>query len=446
MPKRRPRVVVVGAGVAGLAAAWRLARAGCEVNVLERGPSPGGRAGSIFDEIAGESLDTGQHIFMGAYRLTRSWLRALGTLSRVKFQERLALEYLKPGGELVEIQGSQLPAPLHLMSAVSGLEGLSGVEKVRTVGLLNVLVPGAGPDDLTVSGWMEKNNVPHPVRDRVLEPLCFAALNEYPNVASALPMVSVLRTILMAGPGGSGLGLAKVALADLYAKGALAAVKASGGELITGAVAESLYVDESGHAAGVGFGGGRDLEADAVICAVAPWDLVPMLRGITRLSPLLVAADAFNPSPILAVHLWLDRTVLDREFIGFLDGRFHWAFNRTALLGAGKLGGQHLCLVRSAARDLLASRPDDLVRRALEELGEYIADARRAKLIHSRVIWETKATVSFVPGTDPLRPPTATDVEGLAVAGDWVQTGLPCTIESAVLSGMSAARQVLSWV
>ena len=131
-------------------------------------------------------------------------------------------------------------------------------------------------------------------------------------------------------------------------------------------------------------------------------------------------------------------------FSGLVGSRFHWLFNVTAHAGPGKAQAEHLCLVKSGARDLLGEKPDTLAAAGEEEIRRYVPQARQAKVIRQRVVWETKATVSLQPGTAALRLKTATPVPNLALAGDWIDTGLPATIESAVRSGMSAAKNVLA--
>jgi uncharacterized protein with NAD-binding domain and iron-sulfur cluster len=102
--------------------------------------------------------------------------------------------------------------------------------------------------------------------------------------------------------------------------------------------------------------------------------------------------------------------------------------------------------VRSSAGDLLGARPDELAALAAGDLRRRLPAARSARVVRARAVWETKATASLVPGTDALRPGAATAVPGLVLAGDWTRTGLPATIEGAVVSGETAVRAVVdSW-
>ncbi len=432
--RARRRVIVVGAGLGGLRAGWELARAGHEIIILERKNHPGGRAGSAPDPETGEPVDTGQHIFMGCYRETRGWFKALGTADRLSFQPRMEVSYLRAAGPPVVVKTSALPPPFHLLGAA----GLSAARIAK-----DVLHPGRGLDRMTVREWEDARGIPADARETLFDPLAIAALNELPETASALPFVVSLQELARTGNAGCVIGFATAGLGETYVSAAGQAIMAAGGSLRVGAWATRLLVRD-GAVRGVRLADGTDLEADAVISTVPPWDLVPLLEGVAELASLRESIAKFQPSPIVTVHLWLDRPVHPGRFSGFLDGAFHWVFNRSAIVGGTPGGREHLCLVKSGARDLLGKKPDELAALAREELNRFLPASRPAMVERARTVWETKATVSLTPGTDALRPSALLPLPGLALAGDWVQTGLPATIESAVKSGGMAARALVS--
>jgi len=439
------RAVVVGAGLAGLRAGWELARAGCEVVVLERRSTPGGRAGSLRDAESGETIDTGQHAFMGCYRAMKSWCKDLGTLPSLKFQKRLRVPYALAEGKHREFRAMRLPAPLHLVVGAMAMRGLTAGEQLGLLRLARdiLLPPRRKQDGFTVAGWEHVRRLPPAVRRFLIDPLAVAALNEVPAVASAYPFLTVLHTLARSGNAGSAVGFASTGLADLYVPPAVRAIEETGGSVRTGAWAVKLLVRED-RAAGVELADGETVEGDAVVAAIPPWDLPPILGDHAPLAGLAKAAAEFTPSPIVTVHLWWDRSVHRAPFSGLPDGPFHWVFNRTVIVGPGKAGHEHLCLVKSGARDLLGRKPDDLAALAAEDLRLRLPAARAARVVRSRTIWETKATVSLGPGTDARRPGAVTPLAGFVLAGDWTRTGLPATIEGAVISGRNAAEAVLA--
>lgn len=438
-------VAVVGAGLAGLRSAWVLSRAGCRVTVLERRAAPGGRAASSVDAESGEPVDTGQHAFMSCYSAMRGWLDEMGTGDLLAFQPRLHVPYLLRGGGSASFRAAPLPAPLHLVGGAIAMPGLSFRHRMALLRLAPDILMRAGVsrDRLTVSAWEDLRGIPSAVREFLLDPLAIAAVDEEPAVASALPFLNVLRTLAWSGNAGSRIGWARTGLSDLYVPACVRALAEAGGAVRTG-VRVSRIVARDGRAAGVELEGGEIIAADHVVTAVAPWDLAPLLAGIPALEPLAAGAAGFAPSPIVSVHTWWDSPVLPVTFAGIPGGTYHWVFDRTAAVGPDREGRRHLCFVRSGARDLAGRSPDELAALAESDVRDRVPGAAGARVARARTVWETKATVSLTPGTDAARPGPATRLPGLVVAGDWTATGLPATMEGAVLSGSAAARSVLS--
>jgi len=151
--------------------------------------------------------------------------------------------------------------------------------------------------------------------------------------------------------------------------------------------------------------------------------------------------EALGSSPIVSINLWFDRPVTDREFVGLIGTRIQWLFNKDAILSNGK-GSNHIAIIISAAREFVDWTREALVEMAVEELNQLIPESRSAKLVHSAVVKERDATLAHTVESDSLRPGPRTSISNLILAGDWTATGLPATIESAVLSGHTAARMV----
>jgi predicted NAD/FAD-dependent oxidoreductase len=157
------------------------------------------------------------------------------------------------------------------------------------------------------------------------------------------------------------------------------------------------------------------------------------------LSDICASAARMRSSPIVTVNLWLDRPVLPEPFVGLVGGSMHWAFDKQRIVGGP---ARHLSLVASGAGDLARLDNDALAGVALADLRASLPEARSAQMIRSRVVRERRATFSLAPG-EPARPATVTAIPGFLLAGDWTDTGLPATIEGAVLSGHAAADAAL---
>jgi zeta-carotene desaturase len=155
--------------------------------------------------------------------------------------------------------------------------------------------------------------------------------------------------------------------------------------------------------------------------------------------------DIFKSSPIISIYLWLDREITDLDFAALLETRIQWLFNKSKLLNEEKaltVVRQYLSLVISGAEEFVGLNKKQLVEIAMEDVRQVLPQARNAKLIHSLVIKEKRATFLPSPGIEALRPKARTTYDNLFLAGDWTATGYPATIEGAVLSGRTAAELV----
>jgi hydroxysqualene dehydroxylase len=145
----------------------------------------------------------------------------------------------------------------------------------------------------------------------------------------------------------------------------------------------------------------------------------------------------------VSLHLWMDRLVTDEAIIGCVGSPLHWIFHRNQLVTVRDPSRSHLSLVVSAARGLIDRPSDEIVQTLVAELTRLLPEARGARVVHARLIKEREATIAHTAGTEGLRPRTQSPIEGLFAAGDYVRTGLPATIESAVRAADAAADLAL---
>jgi squalene-associated FAD-dependent desaturase len=441
-------VVVIGAGFAGLSAAARLAAAGARVLVLEARSRLGGRATSFVDRESGEIVDNGQHVLVGGYHATFAFLETIGASGHVRRQRQLTLTMVDRAGTTTRLACQSLPSPLHLVSGVFDWEALSWRDRLSVLKMATPLrlarraldpraqVAAASPDE-TVEQWLVRNGQTPRIREMLWEPLALAALNQRADVAAAPPFARVLGEMFGADPSAATVALPTRPLEAMYAIPARTYLEAHGATVRTGATA-TVQVSADGCIVSAG---SETWRPGAVIAAV-PWYALPGLftGDVAPLAGILSAAAATRPSPIATVNLWFDRPVLDEPFVGLPGRRMQWVFDKRIAFGDG---ASHLSIVSSGAADLLEVPRDQLVAMAHEELREAFAACREARLLRASVILEPRATFSLAPG-QPARPDTQTPVPGLYLAGDWIATGLPATIESAVRSGHRAADAVLA--
>lgn len=436
--------IVVGSGFAGLSAAARLSRDGARVLVLEARARLGGRATAFADRETGELVDNGQHVLMGCYRETFAFLRDIGAEAHVRRQPELAVTTIERDGRVSRLRCPALPSPLHLVAGVFTWPALGWRDRLAVLKMAGPLrraqraLRASTPlADGTVTEWLERCGQTPRLRELLWEPLALAALNQPPETAAADPFVRVLAEMFGSDPTAAAIVLPTTPLHLMYAEPARAVIEQRGGRVRTGATAR-IQID-NGAVTGVSALGER-WSAPAVIAAVPWFTLRELFEGdTTTIAPVLAAAAATEASPIVTVNLWFDRVVMDEPFVGLPGRMMQWVFDKRAVFGES---ASHLSLVSSGAADVLRWTNPQLIDAALEEVRGALPRARDAQVVRATVIREPRATFSLAPG-QPGRPGVQTPVRGLFLAGDWIGTRLPATIEAAVRSGHLAAEAAL---
>jgi squalene-associated FAD-dependent desaturase len=434
-------VAVVGGGFAGLAAGVRLARAGARVTLCERRPFLGGRAYSFPDPATGDVIDNGPHLLAGAYTETLDFLAEIGARAKLALQPRLHVPLAHPRLGTGAVAAPPLPGPLQAPAALLCYRLLSRPDRVRVMaGALRLAARARALAGTTVSEALAAAGQPAAACARFWHPLAVATLNEAPERAAAAPFAAVVRRVFFAGARAARFATATVPLSALYTEDARRAIAAASGAVLTGATVAGLEVT-GGRARGLVLRDGRRIAADAVVLAV------PCAALLSLLPPALSEAPPFRPlaavdtSPIVSVHLWLDRPVAwGAPFVGLLGGRAQWLFD----CGPAAAGGHRLASVSSGARAWDGTADDAIAAEVWAEARAALPALGAATLRRALVVRERHATVSLTPAADAVRPPVATPLANLFLAGDWTATGLPATIEGAVLSGRRAATLALA--
>ncbi len=450
--KANPDVVVVGGGFAGLSAAARLSAAGARVVVVEARHRLGGRATAFPDARSGEWIDNGQHLLLGCYRDTLAFLDLIGARDRVSQQPSLQVSMVDPDGRPTSLSCPTLPSPLHLLGGLLQWDALAISDRLAVFNLVGAVrlalaeLRGGGrhaasPGE-TVENWLIRNGQTKRLREMLWDPLAIAALNQSPTRAAAPYFSRVLAEMLAAGARGRAIVLPIAPLHEMYAEPARAWLHARDSAVVTGCRARIAIGPEGAtvRVAGPELKLGACGQARAVISAV-PWHALPSLfEGDTEaITPLIEAAARTAGSPIVTVNLWARGPLLRAPLVGLPGRTVQWVFDKRVILGRA---ATHLSLVSSAADDLEGCTNDAIVRRAIDEVCDALPELRENVVVRANVVRERRATFSLAPG-QPARPGLRTGVPGLYLAGDWIYTGLPGTIEGAVRSGFAAADAAL---
>ncbi len=420
-----PAAIVVGGGLAGLSAAAALGAAGYRVRLFEARPFLGGRAASYPAAGSGpaETIDNCQHVLMRNCVNLLDFYRRLGVAERIRFYREF--HFIEPGGRRSTLGRGRLPAPAHFLESFIRLRFLTAAEKFAVArGLAAAGRDRRRPDldRLSMLDWLRERRQPAGAIARFWRPTLVSAINEDPAHIAAAHGLQFFWLSLLARADLYEMGVPAVPLGELYDP----ALWSGAGDVAfhLRCPVERIEIQD-GCAHGVRAGGTLHT-ADAYISAV-PFERLDAIAPELGIPPAL-----FAHSPITGIHLWFDRPVTDLPHAALLDRTIQWMFN--------KRDGRYLLLVVSASRDLVPMERAEVVELALAELREFFPAAAGAVLERAHVVKELRATYSARPGTERLRPPAATAIPNLFLAGDWTRTGWPATMEGAVRSGYLAAE------
>jgi squalene-associated FAD-dependent desaturase len=434
------RIVVVGGGLAGIAAALDCARAGSEVTLLESRGRLGGAAYSFTRD--GILADNGQHVFLRCCTAYRELLEQIDAADLVTLQPRLSIPVLAPGGKIAWLRRTGLPAPLHLAGSLVRYRFLSVAQRVSLARAMQAL-KAVDPDDpiaesRSFGDWLSEHGQDEEAVEAMWELIARPTLNLLAADASLAQAAYVFQEGLLRAADAGDVGYARVPLGRIHDVAAQQALARVGVEVRLRRGATAIVPDAAGFR--VEISGSPTLAADAVILAVPHNRAAQLLPPGSGLDHVQLAR--LGTSPIVNLHVAYDRRVLDLPFAAGIRTPVQWIFDRTE--SAGLAHGQFIAVSLSAADAELTMTVDELRDRYLPALAELLPAAREARVETFFVTREHAATFRAAPGARALRPGPHTKIPGLILAGAWTDTGWPATMEGAVRSGRTAARAALA--
>lgn len=440
-------VIVVGAGVAGLAAAVALSGTGASVTVVDRKPYVGGRAYSYVHPTLGEVVDS-QHVLVGCCTNLIDLCRLSGADQHLRWYDRIP--FLEAQGEGREarvswIGAGTLPAPAHAAMSFLAAPMLSLADKAGIArALLGFLRGYPATDEEAFSAWLKRAKQTERAVRHFWEPLVIATLNDSFENCSTRYAGQVFHELFLKSGGGSRQAVPTQPLSEFYAafarlaetQGAAMHLRASVERIAQGADGawEATTTD------------GTVYNAPNLVLAI-PFDACAKLlgtlpEGSSQRERILPHLAHFKWAPYTTVHVWLDRSISELDQAGLLDSRVDWIFNKTRIRGSDPVAGEYIELSIAASFDELKQGREPILKAAMEELVRFFPRAKDAKVLRSGVLKEAKATFSVLPGMDAHRPAAGDAGGGLYLAGDWTRTGWPSTMESAARGGRLAAEAV----
>ena len=423
-------VAVIGGGYAGMAAAVTLAEKRVPVTVFEAAKTLGGRARRV--EHRELALDNGLHILVGAYGETLRLMRLVGVdpqrlLLRLPLTWRVHRRFA--------LETARLPAPLHLLAGRAAATGAPLSERLSAARFIWRMRRQAYalPRDTTVAALLESEGQGAAMTRLLWRPLCVSALNTPPGSASAQVFLNVLRDSLDAAREASDMLLPRADLSRLFPDPAAQYVASQGGTVLAGS--RVTEIEQAGGGFAVRSSGSEGVFSH-VVCALPPYHAGAFLVGISALAEAAEAVERLQYQPIYSVYLGYPGEVrLPAPMLGFDSTLLQWAFDRGALAGQhGVIGA--VISAEGPHQDLAQDELGRLVHQELQQQLGLLPDP-----LWCRVIAEKRATFACTPGLK--RPASRTPLTNFFLAGDYVASDYPATLESAVRSGIACARMIL---
>jgi squalene-associated FAD-dependent desaturase len=428
-------VLIIGGGLAGLAAATALAPRGFRLTVLESRNRLGGRASSFQDATTGQLIDACQHVSMGCCTNLAHFFRTVGIDHYLAPQP--SLYFMTADRRVSQFRSDHWPAPLHLARSFLTAHFLTMGEKLRVAWGLACLQRASADADPPFQEWLFRHGQTQRIIDRFWGLVLTSALNESCDRIGLRYARKVFVEGFLSHRRGFEVEVPTVPLGQLYGDELQTWLDKHGVRLELNQGVRRIEI-EHGDVRHLLMRQGPPSTADWYICTVPFERLLDLLSpAVTDEYQVFCQLKKLEFSPITSVHVWLDQPIMALPHAVLVGCAGQWVFNR----GETAPGEFYLQVVVSASRQFRGLGHQEVERLIVEELLHIFPAS--AKVLRTRVVTEHAATFSAVPGVDRFRPLQISPIDNLFLAGDWTATGWPATMEGAVRSGYLAAEALL---
>lgn len=459
-----PRIAIVGGGLAGVQCALQLARHGCSVTLFEAKSRLGGRAGSFLDAASGNSVDYCQHVGMKCCHALRRWIR--DTHQEDAWRTESELHFVSQSGAKMTVRGWPLPPPMHLAGLLLHWPDLQLADRLAIGRALLRLIrmrPDAAFESLPAIRWLQEQQQSQRAIECFWTTILVSALGERMDRVAMGPVRKVLVDGFAATPDAFHLLVPQSPLSELIDARSNAVLNQYGVSVVDASIISELRPTHDGrwtvHGDSNDSNPATNQPFDTVVVAV-PWHRFSALWGepakslagfATALAPILQGADALEASPITGIHTWWDRPWLRTPHAILINRRCQWVFpgpdapSEFASSPSTDPMSTYYQVVISASSDLPRGDSAAILQMVQQDLCEVFPEAREAKLLRGKVVTDPKSVFSVSPEHARSRPhASALAQHGIVLAGDWVQTDWPATMEGALRSGLMAAEIALA--
>ena len=458
----KKKVIIIGAGIAGMSAAMHLINSGFTVEIFESSNKIAGRCFSFFDKINFNQIensalnnpickideklfeiDNGQHLFSGAYKDFFELVKWLGNENVFSEKENIKIDFI----ELNKKQNFKYQLNCMKFNNIAGfayallkMKGINWFDKflcksVLDIVLLNFLFPKLFKKDISTLEFFKKIGFSNKTIERLWKPMVVAILNSPIEKASIKLFINVLKKMLTVGNAGFSLLHSKVPLSKIF-DNFLEKINNTENKIFFNSIVNGLIV-ENGICKGIVKNNSEKIYSDYVISTVQPNQLAKIHTSFSNFK------DIFTGSPIISGYLWLNQPIIQSKYISCINSNIEWIFNKNNLLEISDSDNLHQIALTISAADNLISLDIQALLTIIETEIKRISDNENVKILAYRIIRDKNATSLITFENNALRPKTKTEISNFFLAGDWIQTGLPATIESAALSGRLAFENII---
>lgn len=424
------KCAIIGGGLAGLTSAVYLSKAGFQVKLYEASPKCGGRAYSFTDETSGDIVDNGQHIMMGCYFNTLEFLKITKSINKIYFQNKLDINFVDKSVGLAPLIAFSTIYPFNLLIGLLNYKAITLYERVKIVKTISKLLflSSKNVGNYSVRQWLVKEKQSTETIKAFWEILVVGALNSNIDDASAEMFVDILKKIFFSGNKAASILIPKDGLSQVLINDAVGFIEENDGKVYTSYPVESIIIEDK-KAVGLKFKNKIEKDFDFIISTVPHYALEKLidveLLGIPKID--------FEYSPILTAHIWLKDNIFDKIFYGLINSPVHWIFNK----------GKYITIVISNAESFLEKRKENIMEIITDEIMKYFPKFKSDFIQRYLIIKEKRATFISSKSILNKRPGVHTRIENLYIGGDWINTGLPATIEGAIKSGKLVCRELM---
>lgn len=433
----KKKVIVIGAGIAGMTAALELVENGFAVEIFESKKYAGGRCFSIIDAKTGDCIDNGQHVFVSAYTNFFELLRRLGTFDNVFPQVKMHLP-IYDQGKRGDITKGFLPGKAGLLQA---LLNYSLIDYKSKMAIISLILKMNKIDDIkydyVVELFRDEKQTERAVK-YFWEPLILATMNQSVQNSSSGLFLNVIRKMLSDADNGK-IYFSKVGLSELFKPFETKICKYEGSKVHFSKTVKAIQKIDNGRFRAID-SSGEVSEADYLISAIPPKSLSILLKNSNISSNINTN---FNHSTIVSCYIWTDKEFGNEIMTGFVNSVSDWMFDRRRIEKKYNEEFPYQYTVTISNADKIADElHSEIVSKIVNDI-ENSGLSQDFAIKHWRLLIDKRATVSITGESNKYRPDIETDIENFYISGDWTKTNLPATIEGAAQSGKAAAKKII---